>query len=65
LRTSIEVEKDLWRIVEYYSEVEEAGIDLIRTKGQVPGPQELAAFQLFRAFIRQAKSYYAGAAVLH
>src|SRR5207248_8363920 len=63
LTTSPDIEHELWSTLEYYSEVEEVGIDLIRTKGLQPPHKEI--FNSFQAFVRQAKSYYSSAKTLH
>ncbi len=42
LTTALEIERELWSTLEYYSEVEEVGLDLIRTKGLQP-PSDLSS----------------------
>lgn len=64
LFTSIDFEKELWSALEYYSEVEEVGIDLLQTRG-LPTPLHREIFSYLQAFVRQAKSYYTSAKALH
>ncbi len=62
--TILDIESELWSALEYYSEVEEVGLNLIQTKGIQP--QSLhEVFKYFQAFVRQAKSYYISAKSLH
>jgi hypothetical protein len=63
LTTAIDIERELWSALEYYSEVEEVGLDLIQTKGLQLPHQEI--FNYFQSFVRQAKSYYGSAKTLH
>ncbi|GHO48981.1 YaaC family protein [Ktedonospora formicarum] len=56
---------DLWSALKYYSEVEEVGLHLIQTKGLQPQQLQQEIFDYFRAFIRQANSYYESAKLLH
>src|SRR6266487_381759 len=63
--TNIEIEKELWNAIEYYSEIHDIGMDLIRRKGLVPASQQQTLLDRFRAFVRQAKSYYSSAKALH
>lgn len=65
LTTSSDIERELWSALEYYSEVEEVGLGLIQTKGLQPPPSHQEIFNSFRAFVRQAKSYYSSAKTLH
>src|SRR5438309_5352448 len=63
--TVIDTEHELWSALEYYSEVEEAGLNLIQTKGLQPQSLHQEIFKYFQAFVRQAKSYYGSAKALH
>ncbi len=63
--TSNDIERELWNTLEYYSEVEEVGLNLIQTKGLQPQSLYQEIFKHFRAFVRQAKSYYGSAKALH
>src|SRR5260221_14479744 len=65
LFTSIDIERELWTALEYYSEVEEVGLNLIQTKGLQPQSLHPEIFKSFQAFVRQAKSYYSSAKTLH
>ncbi len=65
LLTNIEIERALWSTLEYYSEVEEVGLNLIQTKGLQPQSLHQEIFQYLQAFVRQAKSYYGSAKTLH
>jgi hypothetical protein len=65
LTTSLDLEHELWSTLEYYSEVEEVGLNLIQTKGLQPPSDHQKIFNCFRAFVRQAKSYYSSAKTLH
>ncbi len=65
LTTALDIERELWSTLEYYSEVEEVGLDLIRTKGLQPPSDHQKIFNWFQAFVRQAKSYYSSAKTLH
>src|SRR5260370_29243148 len=64
LNIRIDVEKELWSALEYYSEVEEVGLSLLQARG-LPQPQHQEIFKYLQAFVRQAKSYYNSAKVLH
>lgn len=65
LFTGIDIEHELWTTLEYYSEVEEVGLNLIQTKGLQPQSQHQEIYKYFQAFVRQAKSYYGSAKSLH
>jgi hypothetical protein len=65
LTTSMDTERELWSTLEYYSEVEEAGLELIQTKGLQPQEDPQKIYKDFQAFVRQAKSYYDSAKTLH
>ena len=65
LYTTLDVERELWSALEYYSEVEEVGLNLIQTKGLQPQTLHQEIFKNFQAFVRQAKSYYGSAKALH
>ena len=65
LFTSIDIERELWTALEYYSEVEDVGLNLIQTKGLQPQSLHQEIFKYFQAFVRQAKSYYGSAKALH
>ncbi len=65
LTTSPDIEHELWSALEYYSEVEEVGLDLIQAKGLQSPPTHQEIFNCFQAFVRQAKSYYSSAKTLH
>src|SRR5260370_23513387 len=65
LFTGIDIERELWTTLEYYSEVEEVGLNLIQTKGLQPQSQHQEIYKYFQAFVRQAKSYYVSAKSLH
>src|SRR2546429_2968802 len=65
LTTALDIERELWSALEYYSEVEEVGLNLIQTKGLQPQSDHQEIFQYFQAFVRQAKSYYSSAKTLH
>src|SRR6266566_2909479 len=63
--TSNDIERELWNTLEYYSEVEEVGLNLIQSRGLQPQSLHQEIFKHFRAFVRQAKSYYGSAKTLH
>src|SRR6266568_3541817 len=63
--TSNDIEYELWSTLEYYSEVEEVGLNLIQARGLQPQSDHQEIFKHFRAFVRQAKSYYGSAKALH
>jgi len=65
LTTAIDIDRELWSILEYYSEVEEVGLGLIQSKGLPSPPTHQEIFNCFRSFVRQAKSYYSSAKTLH
>lgn len=65
LITGIDIERELWTALEYYSEVEEVGLNLIQAKGLQPQSLHQEIFKYFQAFVRQAKSYYGSAKALH
>src|SRR5260370_18010838 len=65
LSSVIDTERELWSALEYYSEVEEVGLNLIQTKGLQPQSLHREIFKYFQAFVRQAKSYYVSAKALH
>ncbi len=65
LTTASDTERELWSALEYYSEIEEVGLDLIQTKGLQPPSDHQKIFHWFQAFVRQAKSYYSSAKTLH
>jgi hypothetical protein len=65
LFTGIDIEHELWTALEYYSEVEEVGLNFIQTKGVQPQTQHREICEYFQAFVRQAKSYYGSAKSLH
>src|SRR5260370_2008082 len=65
LTASPDIEHELWSMLEYYSEVEEVGLNLIQTKGLQPQNLHLEIFKSFQAFVRQAKTYYGSAKTLH
>jgi len=65
LTASPDIEHELWSVLEYYSEVEEVGLNLIQAKGLQPQSLHLKIFKSFQAFVRQAKSYYGSAKTLH
>src|SRR5260370_10665479 len=64
LNIRIDIEKELWSALEYYSEVEEVGISLLQARG-LPQSQHQEILKYLQAFVRQAKSYYSSAKVLH
>ncbi len=63
--TSNDIERELWSTLDYYSEIEEVGLNLIQARGLQPQSLHLEIFKHFRAFVRQAKSYYGSAKTLH
>lgn len=63
--TSNDIERELWNTLEYYSEVEEVGLNLIQVRGLQAQSDHQEIFKHFRAFVRQAKSYYGSAKTLH
>src|SRR5260221_1567290 len=65
LTAATDIERELWSTLEYYSEVEEVGLDFIQTKGLQPPPTHQEIFNCFQSFVRQAKSYYSSAKALH
>src|SRR5260221_6439441 len=65
LFTGIDIERELWTALEYYSEVEDVGLNLIQTKGLQPQSDHQEIYKYFQAFVRQAKSYYDSAKSLH
>lgn len=65
LFTGIDIERELWTVLEYYSEVEDVGLNLIQSKGLQPQSLHQEIFKYFQAFVRQAKSYYGSAKALH
>src|SRR5947209_5574300 len=65
LTASPDTERELWSALEYYSEVEQVGLDLIQTKGLQPQSLHQEIFKYFQAFVRQAKTYYGSAKSLH
>jgi YaaC-like Protein len=65
LTTAPDTEHELWSALEYYSEVEEVGLDLIQAKGLQSTHTYQEIFNCFQAFVRQAKSYYSSAKTLH
>lgn len=65
LFTGIDIERELWTALEYYSEVEDIGLNLIQTKGLQPQSLHQEIFKCFQAFVRQAKAYYGSAKTLH
>jgi len=65
LNTTINTDDELWSALEYYSEVEEVGINLIQTRGLLPQTQHQEIYKYLQAFVRQAKTYYYSAKKLH
>jgi YaaC-like protein len=65
LLTNLDIDRELWSILEYYSEVEDVGFNLIQAKGLQPQTLHQEIFKDFQAFVRQAKSYYGSAKTLH
>ena len=65
LSSDINIERELWSALEYYSEVEEVGLNFIQTKVLQPQNSYQEIFKSFQAFVRQAKSYYGSAKTLH
>src|SRR5258708_7538717 len=65
LTASPNIEHELWSTLEYYSEVEEVGLDLIQAKELQSSTTHQEVFKCFQAFVRQAKSYYGAAKSLH
>src|SRR6266566_3355362 len=63
--TSNDIERELWNTLEYYSEVEEVGLNLIQSRGLQPQSLHQEIFKYFQAFVRQAKTYYGSAKTLH
>jgi len=63
--TVIDTERELWSALEYYSEVEEVGLNLIQAKGLQPQSLHQEIVKYLQAFVRQAKSYYGSAKALH
>lgn len=62
LKTNAPVDDEVFAAIEYVSEVQSVGQSFLKTAG-VPRPK--AAFQDFRAFIRQGKAFYEAASRLH
>lgn len=60
-----DIEPELWNMLEYYSEIEEVGIEFIRQHGVQGNNLQRVTFKAFQAYIRQAKSYYTSAKSLH
>src|SRR5260370_35978123 len=65
LLTILDIERELWSALEYFSEVEEVGLNLIQSKGLQPQSDHQEIFNYFQAFVRQAKSYFSSAKTLH
>src|SRR5712692_11248540 len=65
LFTGLDIDRELWNALEYYSEVEDVGLNLIQAKGLQPQSLHQEIFKDFQAFVRQAKSYYGSAKALH
>jgi YaaC-like Protein len=63
--SSDDIERELLSTLGYYSEVEEVGLNLIQARGLQPQSLHQEIFKHFRAFVRQAKSYYGSAKALH
>ena len=62
--TRLNIDDELWTILDYFSEVKSKGIDFIKQKNiKKHSPQKI--YYMFQGFIRQAKNYYYGAQALH
>jgi len=62
--SSADAEVDLWNALEFYSEIEDVGLPLV--KARLPLETDHAEiYKRFRAFVRQGKSYYVSAKTLH
>jgi len=62
LKTSAPVDDEVFAAIEYVSEIPSVGHSFLKSAG-VPRPK--AAFESFRAFIRQGKAFYEAASHLH
>lgn len=63
LATSGNIDDELWIILDYYSEVESVGMDLLKKAG-IHNLIRKRIFKHFQAYIRQAKTYYISAKTL-
>src|SRR5262245_17493634 len=62
--TTCDFDDETFASVEFYSEIEEQGLGLVRSFGHA-APQDQAVFQQFRAFVRQPRSFFDAARALH
>jgi hypothetical protein len=65
LTTVRSIDQELWDLLEFYSEIEEAGCELIKKNGISNKRQIMAIFKKFNSFVRQAKTYYNSTGNLH
>jgi|SRR5215208_589363 len=61
---SANVDDELWIILEYYSEVQSVGMELLKRSGIKHSRARKRLFDNFQAYIRQAKNYYYSAKTL-
>jgi hypothetical protein len=64
LHTSDDIDSELWSLLQYYSEVTEIGISLIRRRG-FNAPMDKKIYFAFRASVRQAYNYWEAAKKLN
>jgi len=64
LSASGEIDDEFWILLEYYSEVENVGLNYLKQKGIQNSATRRKVFKHFQAHVRQAKSYYYSAKVL-
>ena len=63
LATSGNIDDELWLMLDYYSEVESVGMDLLKNAG-IHSLIRKRIFKHFQSYVRQAKTYYISAKTL-
>lgn len=64
LKTSREIDDELWSILDFYSEIDSFGLEFIKNLGIKNSLKQKRLHKHFQAHIRQAKGYYYSAKVL-
>lgn len=65
LRTTCNVDEEIFGALSYYCDVEDAGRKYVSEKTGLKDPESDNAYRLFQAFLRQGQTFYSSAAKLH